>query len=68
MVLLLPYPNKVYANKNGIKYICLTSNNRYEAVFQAINKTKWTFTAHGCQIYDNGEIEWMHSTNGRFAE
>lgn len=63
-----PTPQKVYANKNGIKYICLSSNNRYEAVFQAINKTKWTFTAHGCQIYDNGEIEWMHSTNGRFAE
>lgn len=63
-----PTPQKVYANKNGIKYICLSSNGNYEAVFQAMTKHKWTFTAHGCQMYDDGEIAWNQSTNGRFVE
>lgn len=63
-----PTPNEIYTNKNGTKYICLSSNNNYEATFQAVTKHKWTFTAHGCQMYDDGQIEWEHSTNGHFEE
>lgn len=63
-----PIPNKIYANKNGILYFCLSANGKYEAIFQSVNRSKWTFTAHGCQIYDDGKIEWDQSTGGRFTE
>lgn len=63
-----PTLHKVYANKNGIKYLCLSSSGKYEAIFQAVTKSKWTFTAHGCQMYSDGKIEWDQSTNGLFVE
>lgn len=63
-----PTPHKIYTNKNGLQYICLSSKGHFKAKFQALTKSKWTFTAHGCQIYDDGMIEWDSSTGGYFAD
>lgn len=29
-------------------------------------RSGWTFQAHGCGIYDNGQIDWDYSTGGTF--
>lgn len=61
-----PIPNKVYSNINGMNYICLASKGQCDGIFQAMTKSKWTFTAHGCHVFDNGKIEWNHSSDGHF--
>ena len=63
-----PTPGTVYENKGGSSYICFSASGHFEAVFQRVDKYKWTFTAHGCQMYDDGTIEWDGSTGGYFAE
>ena len=63
-----PTPDTTYENKGGGSYICLEAEGQHRAKFQRISKYKWTFTAHGCQMYDDGTIEWDGSTGGYFAE
>jgi hypothetical protein len=63
-----PTPGTIYENKGGGSYICLSRSGHYEAEFQRMSKSKWTFTAHGCQMYEDGTIEWDGSTGGYFAE
>ena len=63
-----PTPDTTYENKGGGSYICLEAEGQYRAKFQRVSKYKWTFTAHGCQVYDDGTIEWDGSTGGYFAE
>ena len=50
-----PTPDTIYTNKGGGSYICLEAE-------------KWTFVAHGCQMYEDGTIEWDSSTGGYFEE
>ena len=61
-----PTENKVYTNKNGAKYRCLSSNGIDGEMINT--ESKWRFTAHGCQMYDNGTIEWDYSTGGYFDD
>ena len=63
-----PTPGTIYENKGGGSYICLSRSGHFEAEFQRLSKYKWTFTAHGCQMYEDGTIEWDGSTRGYFAE
>ena len=76
-----PTPGTIYTNKGGGSYICLSASGHFEAEFRRVSKYKWTFTAHGCQMYEDGTIEWdgcqMYedgtiewdgSTRGYFAE
>lgn len=63
-----PTPGTIYTNKGGGSYICLEAEGQFRAKFQRVSKYKWTFTAHGCQMYEDGTIEWDGSTRGYFAE
>ena len=63
-----PTPGTIYTNKGGGSYICLSASGHFEAEFRRVSKYKWTFTAHGCQMYEDGTIEWDGSTGGYFAE
>jgi hypothetical protein len=63
-----PISNKVYTNKNGNSYICIAADGQCRAKFQGMTRHKWTFTAHGCQMYEDGTIEWNQSTGGYFAD
>ena len=63
-----PTPDTIYTNKGGGSYICLEAEGHFRAKFQRVDKYKWTFTAHGCQMYDDGTIEWDGSTGGHYEE
>ena len=63
-----PTPGTIYTNKGGGSYICLEAEGHFRAKFQRVSKYKWTFTANGCQVYEDGTIEWDGSTGGYFAE
>ena len=53
-----PTPDTIYTNKGGGSYICLEAEGHFRAKFQRVSKYKWTFVAHGCQMYEDGTIEW----------
>ena len=63
-----PTPDTIYVNKGGGSYICLETEGHFRAKFQRVSKYKWTFVAHGCQMYEDGTIEWDSSTGGYFEE
>ena len=63
-----PTPDTIYTNKGGGSYICLEAEGHFRAKFQRVSKYKWTFVAHGCQMYEDGTIEWDSSTGGYFEE
>ena len=59
-----PTVNEVYTNKNGSQYLCLSADG-FDA--EMIHTTsKWRFKSLGCQMYDDGQIEWNWSINGYF--
>ena len=62
-----PTVNEVYTNKNGSQYRCLSVKDGFNA--EMIHTvSKWRFEAWGCQMFDNGTIEWDGSTGGYFDE
>ena len=63
-----PTPDTIYTNKGGGSYICPEAEGHFRAKFQRVSKSKWTFVAHGCQMYEDGTIEWDSSTGGYFEE
>lgn len=62
------YP-QVYQNLNGYPYLCLEASEErpYRATMQQ-PKSRWTFTAVNCRMYDDGKINWDYSIGGFFAE
>ena len=58
---------ELYKNKGGSVYMCLQELDRDTYVMQNVN-SGWTFTAHVITRYENGDIEWDYSSNGRFEE
>lgn len=63
-----PEPRTIYTNAGGGQYRCLSNtDDQGTAVMQNII-SKWTLTAHGCGIYEDGTIDWDWSTGGYFAE
>lgn len=61
-----PIAGYIYMTKDGTKYICIESDGHFRSNFQ--RSDSWTFTAHGCQMNEDGSIEWDGSTGGYFAE
>ena len=62
-----PVSGKVYENQGGGAFRCLWVISSGKAVMQNV-VSGWTFNAHGCGIYENGNIDWDYSTSGYFAE
>lgn len=63
-----PTKGKHYMNQNGVEYVCLhVSIFDGNAIMQSVN-SKWTFTAIGCGMYEDGTIDWDHSIGGYFEE
>lgn len=61
-----PRNGAVYANDGGGLFVCLKSLGDGNAVMKNV-ASGWTFTAHGCGIYENDSIDWDFSTGGYFA-
>ena len=57
-----PTVNKVYTNKNGSQYRCLSADGFNAEMMNT--ESKWRFKALGCQMYDDGKIEWNWSIGG----
>lgn len=64
-----PRQGDTYRNRGGGSFRCLRScaMHIHSAVMQNA-ASGWTFTAHGCGIYEDGTIDWDYSTGGRFEE
>lgn len=56
---------KTYRNKGGSRFRCMSVNRDGSAVVCNI-ESGWTCIAHNTAQFPTGEIEWGHSTNGRF--
>lgn len=74
-----PAVGTVYANRGGGKFECINVhkedciiNGSWHNIFRIERVTMqniasgWTFTAHGCGIYEDGSIDWDYSTDGHF--
>lgn len=59
-----PEEHEVYENEGGGEYRCIEGGDT-TAVFRNI-RSGWTFVAHNVGIYEDGKIDWSHSTGGRF--
>lgn len=65
-----PIPGHCYKNIGGGTFKCLRVGgfiNEYDAIMQN-TASGWTFTAHGCGLYEDGTIDWDYSTKGRFEK
>lgn len=65
-----PTTGRTYHNIGGGSFECLdvTTRRGYTIVTMQNVKSGWTFTAHGCGIYEDGSIDWDYSKNGRFEK
>ena len=64
-----PVPGKVYRNRYGGIFACVSHPNLpySPGVARMRNvKTGWTFRAVGIVLYEDGTIEWDYSTGGYF--
>ena len=71
----MPKVGQTYENRNGATYLCIRVNQIYNAVTDAWEPptaimrntlSSWKLVAHGLVQYQDGTIEWDHSTEGRF--
>ena len=61
----IPTPGAVYHNAGGGDFLCIfVQDNR---PFFVNVKSGWTFEAHCVNLYENGSIDWNHSTGGHFV-
>lgn len=58
---------KIYRNKNGADYICISKDKTDTPVMQHL-ESKWTFKAVGINFYADGTIDWNRSKDGFFAK
>lgn len=63
-----PVTGKTYRNIGGGSYRCIKSSYEPTKAIMKNVASGWTFTAHGCGIYEDGSIDWDYSTGGRFEE
>lgn len=61
-----PEVGETYKNHGGSEYRCISSDGEHNAIMQNTS-SRWTFIAKGCGIYEDGTIDWDHSTGGYFA-
>ena len=65
----VPVEGEIYENAAGGKYLCRTGRETEDwgPVGFLINiKSGWSFKAKNIVRYDDGTIEWGHSTDGYF--
>ncbi len=63
-----PEEGRIYQNINGSYYCCIRSSETwspYNATMQH-TKSRWTFRAVDCRIYEDGRIDWAYSIEGHF--
>ena len=59
-----PKAGEIYRNQGGGTFRCLRSGySTGNATMQNV-KSGWTFSAHGCGIYEDGTMDWDYSTSG----
>lgn len=63
----VPVTGGYYRNAGGGDYVCLRAVNAEDTAIMQNRASKWTLTAHGIGIYDDGTIDWDYSTGGYFA-
>ena len=63
-----PYPGRIYENEGGGQFICIVSGDDINSAIMKNISSGWTFTAHGIGVYENGKIDWNHSTGGYFDD
>ena len=63
-----PYPGRIYENNGGGQFICIVGGDDINSAIMKNISSGWTFTAHGIGIYENGTIDWNHSTGGYFDD
>ena len=60
-----PEPGRIYRHStSGSCYRCTGIQGNGTATLRS--EGGWTFTAHGCGVYEDGRIDWDYSTGGRF--
>lgn len=55
---------QTYRNRNGSDYICKQGGS--DGTILERTTDRWTLTAHGITLYDDGTIEWDSSTGGHW--
>ena len=63
---LYPELGDIYEACSGGKYV-VTGVSLDSAVLKSLG-TGWTMTVHDLGVYQDGRIDWSHSTNGHFEE
>ncbi len=65
-----PVKGEIYENAGSGKYLCRSSyqhDDGYTTAWMINIKSGWDFTAKGIIRYEDGTIEWDHSTDGNFV-
>lgn len=62
---LIVIRGEIYENAGGGVYLAETTGN--PAVLLN-TKSGWRFTAYGIGIYEDGKIDWDHSSDGLFDD
>lgn len=58
-----------YRNIGGGIYECVgIKEDENGGILMKSAASGWIFRAHGCNIYDDGQIDWQYSTGGYFDE
>lgn len=63
---LYPQVGDIYEACCGVKYV-VTGVNLDTARLKSLS-TGWTMTVHDLGVYQDGRIDWSHSTNGHFDD
>lgn len=64
-VLIDPEAGKTYLNHNGSTYLC-TRRIDAETAVMVRQSDGWTLVAHRTRQFEDGTIEWDHSTDGHW--
>lgn len=66
---------EVYENLSGTKYVCVS---RFDCGHPMVQSAKashmgdkfvvWECVVHGVRMYEDGRIDWEHSTDGSFED
>ena len=63
---------KTYLHRNGFKYECIGYTENDEPIVRELHSAVdnlneyWTFTVHGLEMSEQGEIDWLYSSDGHW--
>lgn len=63
--------HKPYLHRNGFTYECVGYTDNNEPIFRELHSVDnlneyWTFTVHGLEMTEQGEIDWLYSSDGHW--